>query len=49
MGLQPLAVIVSVTGIDPEFLMYIVRVTDPPGLNDPMFKDVTGMVQALSE
>ena len=48
-GFQLFAVMVSVSGMLPVFLMYIVCVAVPPELRAPTFRAVAVCVQALSE
>ena len=48
-GFQLFALIVSVSGMLPVFLMYTVCVAVPPGFMVPTFRAVTVCVQALSE
>jgi hypothetical protein len=48
-GVQLVAVIVSVSGMVPVFLMYIVWVAVLPGLRVPTFRAVAVWVQSLSE
>ena len=48
-GVQLFVVMVSVSGMLPVFLMYIVCVAVPPGLMVPTFRAVAVCVQALSE
>ena len=48
-GFQLFAVIVSVSGTLPVFLMYTVCVAEPPGLSVPTVRAVVVCVQGLSE
>ena len=48
-GFQLFAVMVSVSGMLPVFLMYIVCVALLPGLSVPTFRAVAGCVHPLSE
>lgn len=48
-GVQLFAVMVSVSGTLPVFLMYTVCLAVPPGFRVPTFRAVAVCVQALSE